>query len=325
MELLHTAAFNDEEQPRSRTNRIRLDEELGNTLTTGFKYACFIETIALVLLVSLTWRTATPTEYILYCVILAISWCVSLFDMQFKMRAMFALLCFYLAGIAVFVQTKGVGDHEALFLICVVLTGVTLGNRAALIMIGLTTLTLVGMQWLIVIEHAVISPLPFSLTLTMIVTKIIGYVAIVFCGNLFMRAVVRAIQNGWQAEERMLSKLEGMSAELQIALEREAELTQSLRQMLAQEQELNAIRKRLIKTVSHEFRTPLTIISTSSVLLEQHSDKMSPTKRAKYYKSIQSSVERLTSMTNDILYAQSRSDDPVEVDQFLTKWQATGK
>jgi signal transduction histidine kinase len=70
---------------------------------------------------------------------------------------------------------------------------------------------------------------------------------------------------------------------------------------LIQEQELNKLKTRFIHTASHEFRTPLGIISSSAGLLEDYGDRLNPEKKHKHFRQIQGSVKHMTTLLEDIL------------------------
>jgi signal transduction histidine kinase len=70
---------------------------------------------------------------------------------------------------------------------------------------------------------------------------------------------------------------------------------------LIQEQELNELKTRFITTASHEFRTPLGIISSSTGLLEDYDDRLDRPKKFKHWQRIQSAVKHMTILLEDIL------------------------
>ena len=72
-------------------------------------------------------------------------------------------------------------------------------------------------------------------------------------------------------------------------------------QKLLKEQELNELKTRFINTASHEFRTPLGIISSSAGLLEDYDHKLDITKKRKHFKQIQGAVKHMTTLLEDIL------------------------
>jgi signal transduction histidine kinase len=72
-------------------------------------------------------------------------------------------------------------------------------------------------------------------------------------------------------------------------------------QELLREQEINELKTRFINTASHEFRTPLGIISSSAGLLEDYDHKLDITKKRKHFRQIQGSVKHMTTLLEDIL------------------------
>ena len=73
------------------------------------------------------------------------------------------------------------------------------------------------------------------------------------------------------------------------------------KQALEKEQEWNELQKHLISMVSHEFRTPLTSILSSADFLEMFGHKISKDKMNSQISRIQLSVQKLTSMIEDVL------------------------
>ncbi|MBD2566673.1 PAS domain S-box protein [Anabaena lutea] len=79
------------------------------------------------------------------------------------------------------------------------------------------------------------------------------------------------------------------------------QLEQELRIALETEKELNELKSRFISMTSHEFRTPLSTILSSSELLEHYSHKWTHEKQLTHLHRIQAAVNRMTEMLNDIL------------------------
>ncbi|MBD2692537.1 PAS domain S-box protein [Anabaena catenula] len=79
------------------------------------------------------------------------------------------------------------------------------------------------------------------------------------------------------------------------------QLEQELRIALEREKELNELKSRFISMTSHEFRTPLSTILSSSELLEHYSHKWTHEKQLTHLHRIQAAVNRMTEMLNDIL------------------------
>lgn len=113
-------------------------------------------------------------------------------------------------------------------------------------------------------------------------------------------------------------------------------IEQGLRQSLEKERELSDLKSRFSSMVSHEFRTPLSVILSSSDLLLNYSERMSPERREAQLESIQQQVRRLANMLDDILAlgkAQSVGLDlaltPIDVRDFceglVTELQPTAE
>ena len=76
---------------------------------------------------------------------------------------------------------------------------------------------------------------------------------------------------------------------------------QQLRRALEKEKELGEIKNRLISTISHEFRTPLSAIISSTELLEHYSQRWSEEKKGEILSRISHSASKLASLIEDIL------------------------
>ena len=70
---------------------------------------------------------------------------------------------------------------------------------------------------------------------------------------------------------------------------------------LAREREVSELRANFVSLVSHEFRTPLEVILTSSDILDRYLDRLSPEKRTGYLRMIHDSVKRMGGMMEDVL------------------------
>lgn len=88
---------------------------------------------------------------------------------------------------------------------------------------------------------------------------------------------------------------------------------EDIRQALAQQQQLNELKSRFVTMTSHEFRTPLASILSSSELLEHYSHKWSESKKLSHLYRIQNSVKHMTDLLNDVLLLGKADADKIEL------------
>lgn len=98
-------------------------------------------------------------------------------------------------------------------------------------------------------------------------------------------------------ESGELYALCGISTDISARVETE----QRLRQALEHEKEIGLLRTRLTAMISHEFRTPLSVILSSAGLLEHYWDNLTDERRRKRIEQINSQVYRLLDMLDDVL------------------------
>lgn len=139
--------------------------------------------------------------------------------------------------------------------------------------------------------------------------------------NLLFRAISHAIERAQtlkrlrQSEEqlqRLNEELERRVAEqtnqlrqknhfLQNEIYHRQHLEVELRNALVKEQELSNLKSNIISVVSHEYRTPLATILSSSELLEHYGTQWSQEKKQPHFQRIQTSVYHLTRLVDDVL------------------------
>ncbi|MBL8117185.1 MAG: PAS domain S-box protein [Anaerolineae bacterium] len=102
------------------------------------------------------------------------------------------------------------------------------------------------------------------------------------------------------------------------------EVEESLRQALAQQQELNELKSRFASMVSHEFRNPLAAIQTLATLLLRYDDRLPQEKKLARLESIIIEVKRLTELLDDILLISKGEavglelrPEPVDLTRFV--------
>jgi signal transduction histidine kinase len=91
--------------------------------------------------------------------------------------------------------------------------------------------------------------------------------------------------------------------QLQMLLEGEKNRLENnrIRQALAKEKELNEFKTRIVRTISHEYRTPLTIISLAVDLLDSQDGKLSLEQKEACFHKIRMATEHMTNLVDDVL------------------------
>lgn len=105
---------------------------------------------------------------------------------------------------------------------------------------------------------------------------------------------VLPVEDGVTVFIREISRRKEMEA---ILLEQER-----LRLDLQKEQELSEVKSNLMRTISHEFRTPLASIVTATDMLDKYGDRLGAERRAERFQTIRMQVKRLSDMLDDITF-----------------------
>jgi PAS domain S-box-containing protein len=87
---------------------------------------------------------------------------------------------------------------------------------------------------------------------------------------------------------------------------------ESARLALEHEQKSSRIKDRFVSLVSHEFRTPLSIINMAAALLDGYLDRLTAAERSEHLQEILGSVERMTQMMNDFIIHVNCAGNKVE-------------
>ncbi|HXU76585.1 MAG TPA: ATP-binding protein [Methylomirabilota bacterium] len=119
------------------------------------------------------------------------------------------------------------------------------------------------------------------------------------CANKLVRirAEEKLLALNTDLEQRVASRTAELRGEVVAREQAEAEL----RVALAAEKELNQLKSSFVSMVSHEFRTPLEVILSSSNILDRYLDRLAPEKRAAQLRAIRKSVRRMNDLIDDVL------------------------
>ncbi|WP_411030504.1 ATP-binding protein [Spongiimicrobium sp. 3-5] len=134
-------------------------------------------------------------------------------------------------------------------------------------------------------------------------------------GNKYVMALIMDISSRKEQElkitelnTKLEEKIEKRTSELnttigklteEVKLREEAE--KSAKEALKKERELNDLKTKFLSMVSHEFKTPLSSILTSTVLLSKYSSTEQQDKREKHINTIKNKVKYLDNILNDFL------------------------
>lgn len=126
--------------------------------------------------------------------------------------------------------------------------------------------------------------------------------------------------------QELEARVEARTAELKKKNEELLDMELYLREALDREKELSELKTRIITTISHEYRTPLTTISSSAELLEAYRHKWDEEKQLKHYKRIQTAVQHMTALVEEVLFINQAESEklefqpvPIDLVPFITE------
>jgi PAS domain S-box-containing protein len=94
---------------------------------------------------------------------------------------------------------------------------------------------------------------------------------------------------------------------------------------LKKEQELNELKSRFVAMASHEFRTPLSAIQTSAILIGRQNEPGKEQKREKYVSQIKRNVKQLVVILNDFLSLSKLEEGKVTANKVTFDFVALAK
>jgi two-component system, OmpR family, sensor histidine kinase VicK len=100
----------------------------------------------------------------------------------------------------------------------------------------------------------------------------------------------------------------------------------AIRDQLAAEKQISELKSRIIQTISHEFRTPLTVVRTSTEILEHYGDQLDRSKREEYFRRMKAAIQYTTRLFDGVLILDEVESErleiqpsPIDLQQFCQK------
>lgn len=125
------------------------------------------------------------------------------------------------------------------------------------------------------------------------------------------------VKKGTVELQNNINKLKEVNRNYKKELNRRIEIENILTEALKKEKELNELKSKFLSLVSHEFKTPLSGILTSAILLERYRLTEQQEKREKHIKTITNKVQYLNNILNDFISLE-RLDSSNENYKFKT-------
>ncbi len=116
--------------------------------------------------------------------------------------------------------------------------------------------------------------------------------------------------------DSLKSAMDQLKSEILIRRKAEDELLQAkeeITQAFEKEKKLNELKTRFISMISHEYRTPLTVIMTSTFLLEELINKNDIEQIKKYMSKIRASVKTMTNLLEEVLHVGKTDSGEINV------------
>jgi len=114
-------------------------------------------------------------------------------------------------------------------------------------------------------------------------------------------------------EERTLD-LQLIVKKLKDEIEEHGKVQIELKKMLDKEKELNEMKTRFVSMVSHEFRTPLTVIRSAAQMMNKFRATLSDSENLEYINRIVKTVDILTDLIENVLFIGKQSADEVIIE-----------
>ncbi len=89
---------------------------------------------------------------------------------------------------------------------------------------------------------------------------------------------------------------------------------EELRRALDRERELSDLKTRFVSMASHEFRTPLTTIVSSTEILENYIERMQAEQKKRHFEKIQIAAQHMTQLLDDVLLYGKADAEQLQLD-----------
>jgi len=109
--------------------------------------------------------------------------------------------------------------------------------------------------------------------------------------------------------ERLEAEVAQRTASLSEKIEELKILEKKLKKLLNNEKEINKLKTNIVTTVSHDFRTPLSVIQSSVELIENFNLKLDETKRKNLFNKIYNTIELLINLLNNMLVVNTLENE----------------
>ena len=126
-----------------------------------------------------------------------------------------------------------------------------------------------------------------------------GNFVVAFVNNITIRK--KAEEEIRRLNDELEDKVDERTHQLKETLSKLEESKEELARALNKEKELNELKSRFVSLASHEFRTPLSTVLSSTYLLQKYITTEEQPKRQKHIERITSSVNTLIDILNDFL------------------------
>ncbi len=109
------------------------------------------------------------------------------------------------------------------------------------------------------------------------------------------------VKKGTAQLEKTIKKLKEVNLNYKKELQQRIKIENKIKEALKKERELNELKSKFLLLVSHEFKTPLSGILTSTILLEKYQLTEQQEKRDKHLKTITNKVQYLNNILEDFI------------------------